>query len=191
MTSSRVNAPGTSGGNPAASEDGNGELATGGRLACPRCGHTLPPTFREDRTYRYKLTPGLVSVLRKLAVAVEAKGKNDVHLEDDVRLSFNEQSSITKLRFFGLVAKVREHGAHKSKRWLLTRRGWRFLNCREAVPVEVMAQSNHKVAHSAETVLIASFPITERPWLQSTFETFEILEGEVFHRPQGQLQLIR
>lgn len=158
---------------------------------CPHCHHELPSTFREDKPIPYRLTPGLVHVLRKLAVAVERKGQNDVHLEADTDLTYNEQSCTSKLRIFGLIAQVKVEGRKKAKRWLLTRRGWRFLNCLEAVPVEVYALSGHPAGHSPESVLVSSFPITEHPWLQSTFRTFEIISGDVFYKPQGQLALIK
>jgi len=155
-------------------------------LACPNCHEPLPPEFKVDPTYSYALTPGLVHVLRKLAVAVWQKGANDVHLEDDGHLTYNEQSSITKLRFFGLVAQVVMAGDKKAKHWLLTRRGWRFLNGHEPVHEEVKVQSNHLVDRSIAKKYIAAFPTSEYPWLQSVFP-YEIDEMD-FYR-QGVLPL--
>lgn len=148
-------------------------------LACPNCHHPLPPEFKVDPIYTYSLTPGLVHVLRKLAVAVWRKGANDVHLEDDIQLTLNEQCCTSKLRFFGLIAQVRKSGEKQAKRWLLTRRGWRFLNAQEPVHEWVKVQSNHLVQRSIATKYIAAFPTSEYPWLQSVFP-YEIDAQEVF-----------
>src|SRR5258708_25152193 len=96
-------------------------------LSCPNCHHPLPDNFVQERRWSHDLTPGLVNTLRKFAIAVGEHGRNDVHLEQDVKLTYSERANFTKLRFFALVAKVRRGEEHVRGHWLLTRRGSRLL----------------------------------------------------------------
>ena len=165
------------------------------RIVCECHGveHTieLPPEYVKARPWSHDLTPGLVNTLRKFANGVGTHGRNNLHLEHDLELTYTERANFTKLRFFALVAKVRDlNGKHLPGHWLLTRRGSRFLKGLEAVSRTVETQANKVIAHSAEKVFVHAFR-NEYPWFQSNF-TWEIADGDVFvPAPQGQLQLIR
>jgi hypothetical protein len=113
---------------------------------CPYCGHTLEPR-------KESLSLGLVQTLEKFALAVFMSQKNDIHLQKDMNLTKNQYNNAQKLRYFGLIAKVRVAGQVNSGRWLLTRRGASFLRG-EPIHKWVKVYNNHLVARSAEKVTI-------------------------------------
>ena len=149
--------------------------------SCPNCGHSLPDDFIQVKPHGHNLSSGLVSTLSKFAHAVIESGKNNVHLTYDMldphlKLTHNEHANFQKLRFFGLVAKVRDsEGKHIPGRWLLTRRGSQFLKGLESVPRRVITKKNRIDARPLETVHISAFR-GKTPEFQTNFE---IIEGNV------------
>lgn len=113
---------------------------------CPFCGHTLEPRTES-------LNRGLVETLEKILHAVVMSGRNDVHLQKDMNLSKNQYNNTQKLRYFGLIAKVKVAGQTNSGRWLITHRGAEFL---KGKPVHkwVKVYNNHLTERSAETVTV-------------------------------------
>lgn len=120
---------------------------------CDHCGAKL-------RKYCYPMAPILVDALRKFYAAVNAKGENSVHLKDDMddtdnELTRSERSNWTKVRFHGLVAKVKqEDGSQLRGHWLITKRGADFLKGKVSIPQTVWVYRNKVVEHSEEMVTV-------------------------------------
>lgn len=154
-------------------------------LYCDHCGAKM-------LVQTHRLTPGIVHALRKFALAVFEKGKNEVHLTQDMTdprfcLTKNEYNNFQKLRYFALVAKVRESdGVIKKGYWLLTRRGSLFLKNKTEVSISVKTYRNevrHDLEGEVKKVSIAKYK-NKIPEFQSDFG-FEILDGNVFtYKPQ-------
>lgn len=129
---------------------------------CPHCGAKL--TGRWER-----LTPGIIKTLVKLWTEVLAKGVNDIHLQVEMALNNNEYNNFQKLRYFGLVAKVR--GSNKQGdavsghgRWLITRRGAQFLHGTATVNRRVYIFRNHIEDRSVERVHVGDVFKEKQDW---------------------------
>lgn len=85
---------------------------------CEHCGAKL-------RAYWVGITPGLVSALVKFRAATQVKGRNKIHLLEDM-----------------------------SGYWLLTRRGNEFLNGELAIPRRVKIFRNRIQEHSEDMVYV-------------------------------------
>jgi hypothetical protein len=146
---------------------------------CPECGASL-------KKFWHRLTPGLVRALYKFARGIGQHGRNELNpsteMPEGLRLTFNERSNFTKLRFFALVAKVRTNGQHTAGKWLLTKRGSDFLHGRMAIPKRVQTYRNEVIAHDPETITVHPF-IRQAPWFEQTFD-YDVADGEVFVRRQ-------
>ena len=109
------------------------------------------------KRYWHKLTPGLVSALVKIHKAVNEKKENDIRIDRlpmDLRLTHVERCNWQKLRLHGLVARVRFMTEVKRGRWLITRKGYRFLSGKP-ISKRVLSFRNHVEGHDAEEVTIA------------------------------------
>jgi hypothetical protein len=84
--------------------------------SCPHCGASL-------KIWRHSLSKGLVDTLIDFIKAVKKKGKNSIHLQEDISLTKNQYNNFQKLHYFGLVAKDDKNPGH----WLITRWGGEFL----------------------------------------------------------------
>lgn len=118
-------------------------------------------TKRIDRgtiATKHRLTTGLADILINIARTVEAKDRNDIHVNREVPeicgpQAYEMLSNITKLRFHGLVAKVKdEDGKHKKGHWLITRRGGQFLRGEISLPAFAHTLDNRVVEHSGDLV---------------------------------------
>lgn len=114
------------------------------KKTCEHCGGRL-------LKYTFRLQPLYITALVKFRRAISYHGRNEIHLKHDMdeyafELDRYERSNWTMLRFFGLVAKVRENGVHKRGYWLLTKRGSKFLNGEIAIPKSVQVFRNVVVA---------------------------------------------
>lgn len=133
------------------------------------------------KMYWHKMTPILVHALVKFRSAINDKGVNSVHLKkdmDDTRneLTRHERSNWTKLRFHGMVAKVRKEDKTQVRgHWLLTKRGASFLNGLCKTPYEVQTFRNKVVDHSDQMVSVAEV-IGSTPYV----ETIDDIQYEVF-----------
>jgi hypothetical protein len=110
---------------------------------CPTCNASL-------KQFWHTLTPGLVSILVKAIEFVHACNRNEFHLQNDLHLTVNEFCNLTKLRFHGLVAKVKGKPGY----WLITSRGGQFLRGEIRVPLKVLTFRNHVQEHSEELIHI-------------------------------------
>ncbi len=137
---------------------------------CPHCGALM-------REYWHRLTPGLVSALAKLHRAVRYYSRNRIHIHDemkmsgapDFRLTDNEWTNFTKLRFHALAAKCDGDGNNHSGYWLLTRRGGQFLRGEIAVPAKVKTWRNRVQDRSEELTAMRDYR-GKVSWFEREFE---------------------
>ncbi len=110
---------------------------------------------------KHRLTTGLVRILINIHRTVQEKGRNDIHVNREVPevcgpQSYHQLSNITKLRFHGLIAKMKDDdGNHKKGHWLITKRGGEFLRGEIDLPEIVETQKNRVVGHSGNPVGMA------------------------------------
>lgn len=117
---------------------------------CEHCGASL-------KQYWHKITPGLVSALMKINQAVNIKKKNDIRIDrlpKEIALSHVERCNWQKLRLHGLIARVREYGEVKRGRWLITRKGYEFLQGHQ-IPERVKSFRNKVIGHSEELTTLS------------------------------------
>ena len=135
---------------------------------CPTCGH-------ESAAYWRRITKGNVESLIKFRQAIGRLDRNEVHLYRDMdgtenELTASQKMNWTNLRFFGLVAKVKEDGQHKRGYWLLTHRGSLFLRGQLAIPVKVKTLDNRKVDETEETLKISDIIKGAQPYFDDIYE---------------------
>lgn len=110
---------------------------------CTSCGASL-------KKYTYTLTPALVDVLEIMFDQVRQNGVNRFNQEQmRDKLKTYQYTQITKLRFFGLVAKEKIDGTHTGY-WILTSRAGKFLKGDHLVPKRVTTFRNKIVSRSEE-----------------------------------------
>ena len=131
---------------------------------CETCGAKL-------KRYNHPMTPILVHALVKFYAAVCAKKENSIHLKDDMdgtdqELDRYERSNWTKLRFHGLVAKVKENNHQVRGCWLITHRGADFLKGELSIPKTVYVYRNNVVGRSEDLVSVRDV-IASIPYVQS------------------------
>lgn len=115
---------------------------------CPQCGAKM-------NKYWHNLTRGLVDSFIKFSLAVRSKNANSVHLQTDVQLTKNQYNNFQKLRFFGLVAKVKDkNGNRKAGYWLVTKNGGAFLRGELAMPRRVRTFRNKIIDKDENLVYI-------------------------------------
>ncbi len=112
---------------------------------CTACGH-------QSSIYTQRLTPGCIESLIKLRRAIQHHQRNSIHLYKDMdgtpfELTTSQQMNWTKLRFHGLVAKVKVDGHVQRGYWLLTTRGRQFLDGGVTVPRSVRTLNNRVIDH--------------------------------------------
>lgn len=157
---------------------------------CEHCGSHIKP-------HKQRLTPGMVHALVKARKAVYLLNRNSFHLYDDLvgenQLTTTEQMNWTKLRFHGLVAKVKnEDGSPKRGYWLITSRGFAFLRGEISIPNFVVTKQNKVIERSTTKVNLASV-IGSMPYWDSysdfeystTHDNDEELEPENSPTPQA------
>ena len=117
--------------------------ANGGH--CTHCEQTL-------KIYRYGISESMVRVLRAMAKATEPNTGRAIDV-DKINLKHSERTQLTKMRFHGLVAKVKEDGTQIPRHWLITRKGWQFLG-NDPVPAKVIVYNNQVLGHDGGTTEI-------------------------------------
>lgn len=120
---------------------------------CPVCKRSLDGRWE-------RLTPGICRTLVKFWMKVVEKRVNQVHLQRDLELDKNAYNNFQKLRYFGLVAKVKEQSGY----WLITRRGAQFVHGKQRVNRQVRIFDNHIVERSEETISILEAMSCDTYW---------------------------
>lgn len=143
---------------------------------CEHCGQKI-------REYRVTITPMMVRTLVKFRMAVMSKGKNEVHILDDMKdkdfeLTRHEWNNFSRLRFHALVAKVKDESGY----WLMTKRGADFLNGKVEIPKSVWVNNNKVVDHDEILVKVKDV-INDLPYM----EQFEDIVYRSFEPKQTSL----
>lgn len=107
------------------------------------------------RKYWYKITPGLLDVLFIMVQYVHEQDRNEFTMKEiRDRLKTFQYTQTTKLRFHGLIAKIKdENGVHHGK-WLITRRAGDFMRNEIVLPQKVQTQSNKVIDYDDVNVSI-------------------------------------
>lgn len=107
------------------------------------------------RKYWYKITPGLLDVLFIMVQYVHEQDRNEFTIKEiRDRLKPFQYTQTTKLRFHGLIAKIKdEDGVHHGK-WLITRRAGDFMRNEIVLPVKVQTQNNKVIGYDDFNVSI-------------------------------------
>lgn len=108
-----------------------------------------------ERKYWYKLTPGLIDVLLILLDHVHATNVNAFSAKQvRDKLQPFQYTQFTKLRFHGLIAKIKDENDVFTGKWLITRRAGDFLRNEIVLPQKVQTQSNTIIGYDDITVSI-------------------------------------
>lgn len=119
---------------------------------CKCCG-------RKIVLYKYKIAPAMVYLLKDFARITQrqvSEGKSDPRSVDanDIDRPFSVRAQITKLRFHGLLAKVKDdRGVQVRRMWVVTKKGWRFL-AGKPVEAQVTVYNNVVLGHSGGLCVI-------------------------------------
>lgn len=113
------------------------------------------PEEKTDRKYWYKLTPGIIDVLLIMLEYVHQTGTNAFTIKEiRDRLQPFQYTQTTKLRFHGLIAKIKDDNGTFTGKWLITRRAGDFLRNEIVLPQKVQTQSNMVIGYDDLTVSI-------------------------------------
>lgn len=104
---------------------------------CSHCGQTI-------KIYRYGISSSMVRVLKAMAKASTYAGMPiDA---DTLDLKHSERTQLTKMRFHGLIAKVKKDGRQVPRKWVITTKGWQFLG-NKPVMAKVLVYENQVLGH--------------------------------------------
>lgn len=107
------------------------------------------------RKYWYKLTPGLLDVLFILLEYVHDNDRNEFTAKEvRDRLKTFQYTQFTKLRFHGLIAKIKDENGTFTGKWLITRRAGDFLRNEIVLPQKVQTQANKVIDYDDVNVSI-------------------------------------
>lgn len=107
------------------------------------------------RKYWYKLTPGLLDVLFILLEYVHTNDRNEFTAKEvRDKLKTFQYTQFTKLRFHGLIAKIKDDNGTFTGKWLITRRAGDFLRNEIVLPQKVQTQANKVIDYDDVNVSI-------------------------------------
>lgn len=120
------------------------KLAEANNGHCDKCHRVL-------NLYRYNANKVMAGILRTMASATHEGGRAiDV---DKLGLRHSERTQLTKMRFHGLVAKVKENGVQVPRHWIITNKGWKWLKG-EPIQQKVIVYNNAVLGHKGELITI-------------------------------------
>lgn len=141
--------------------------ANGGH--CPTCSQTI-------KIYRYAANKPMVVFMRAMADEVRNTNANDVNIAT-IGLSYSVRTQVTKIRLHGLIARIKdEHGKQLPSRWLITHKGWDFVNGK-SIPKRVIVFNNQVLGHDGDTTTIHTI-LGERYSPQPEYEETPISPAE-------------
>lgn len=105
---------------------------------CTHCHQTI-------KIYRYGISRSMVRVLKAMAKSTTPDSGRAIDV-DDLKLKHSERTQLTKMRFHGLVAKVKDDGKQIPRHWLITRKGWGFLGG-DTIQSKVLVYNNQVLGH--------------------------------------------
>lgn len=109
--------------------------------------------WRKIAIYKYTANAQFATILKRMAAATHDTGKTAIDV-DTLGLAHSQRTQLTKMRFHGLVAKVKGDDNHQiARHWLVTHKGWDWL---KGKPIErvVITFDNQVLGHEGGTVTI-------------------------------------
>lgn len=113
---------------------------------CDRCHQTI-------NIYKYKANRVMATILRRMARYGTDFNVREVDV-DKLGLKHSERTQLTKMRFHGLVAKVKVNGVHKPRHWLITTKGWDWLRDGGTIQEKVIVFDNTLLGHEGAFITI-------------------------------------
>lgn len=111
------------------------------------------------KIYRYGVSDSMMRVLKAMAdrtneqLKIANISKNREVDADGLDLKHSERTQLTKMRFHGLIAKVKVDGVQKPRHWVITTKGWDFLGG-TPIPAKVLVFNNQVLGHDGGMVTI-------------------------------------
>lgn len=113
---------------------------------CSKCNQTI-------KIYKYRVNKTHASFLKAMANAVRDTGVNDVDIST-IGVAYSTRTQVSKIRQHGLIARIKdERGVQLPRRWLITHKGWEFLNGKP-IPEKVVIYNNQVLGHDEATTTI-------------------------------------
>lgn len=103
--------------------------------------------------YRYTVNKAVATFLRAMGDETRATGVNDVDVST-IGIAYSVRTQVSKIRQHGLIARVKdERGVQIPSHWLVTSRGYDFLN---GLPIrsKVVVFNNQVLGHEGDDVTI-------------------------------------
>lgn len=144
---------------------------------CQGCGQRLPQARKET------LSKIKAEILMGAGQLVAGTMVNRFKLKDVPGCTEpSHYNNFQKLRYHGLIAKLKIDGLPVKNEWVITRNGFRFLRGRIGLPNHVLIKNNHVVERS--DVLVSLTDVWRgAPFLETTFEYFDDDNNPVGLRP--------
>lgn len=115
---------------------------------CSHCTQTI-------KIYRYTVNKTVAAFMRAIADEASKTGVNDVDIST-IGIPYSTRTQVSKIRQHGLIARVKdERNVQIPSRWLVTTKGWNFVNGRD-IPARVVVFNNQVLGHDGGTVTIHS-----------------------------------
>ena len=149
---------------------------------CTHCG-------AHSNKFWKRLSKGNVGALVKLRRAIGQYNRNDIHIAQDLELTYSERANFSTLRQHGMVAHIKdENGNRVSGRWLLTKRGAQFLRGQLEVPLKVQTMNNRVIGHSEEYVTVEqvmkTLPVFDDRWdMEIERVPLDMAQSSIFDDP--------
>lgn len=129
---------------------------------CNECGASM-------KAFWQRITPGQVKALIQMSQKVRESGQNRVS-KHDLELSHGGYANLPKLRYHGLIDKVKnEDGKIIKGEWVITARGVQFLRGDISIPKEVLTFRNKVIEVSDDTTWIKEV-MKKDEWFQSEYQ---------------------
>lgn len=144
---------------------------------CEGCGQRLPQARKES------LSKIKAEILMSAGELVASTMTNRFKLKDVAACTEpSHYNNFQKLRYHGLIAKLKIDGQIVRNEWVITRNGFRFLRGRIGLPKHVLIKQNHVVERS-DVLLTLTDVWRGAPYLESSFEYFDDDNNPVGLRP--------
>lgn len=131
------------------------------------CGQRLPQARKET------LSKIKAEILMSAGQLVASTMKNRFKLKDVAACTEpSHYNNFQKLRYHGLIAKMKVDGQPVLNEWCITRNGFRFLRGRIGLPKFVLIKENHVVERS-DVLLNLTDIWRGAPYLETSFEYFD------------------
>lgn len=153
-----------------------------------------------DVATRHKMTSGLATILVNVAKTVHHFDRNDIHIYKEIAevcepQPYAQLSNITKLRFHGLVFKIKNKDGKQVKgRWGITKKGGQWLRGEIEIEEIALSRNNRVVGHEGKLVHIKSLrPVGAFPFVEfenSDDVSYSKVPAPIDVEPSGQARML-